>query len=355
MLTRLTLVLALSLLLAGPAEAQENQIPTTIPEMWNAWCARCHGIDGTGKVAVRTVTIEPLDLTDCKVAMTEADTDWELVIAKGGPAAGLSSQMPAFGDVLTPDQISGFVKYAKGFCKETGWPDGNLNLPRPLFAEKAFPEDEFIIAPVSSHRKGEPAAFSMAAILERRFGKRAQFEALLPLESADPGAGRSTGVGDLELGIKYVLTPRASNHLVSAGFDVHLPTGSDEKGLGEGVTIFEPYVATATAIGTQTYLQTQLKLEFPKHEPWRDRATVYNIYLGYDAKLIPTTFTFGVELNGENEELALTPQLRKGLSRTGALAAAIGVRIPLNKRQEQGVTWVGYLLWEYLEPVFSRR
>ena len=83
--------------------------------------------------------------------------------------------------------------------------------------------------------------------------------------------------------------------------------------------------------------------------------TVYNIYFGHDAKLLPSSFTYGIELNGENDELAFTPQIRKGLSKSGALAGAFGVRIPINKRDEQGVKWVGYLLWEYLEPVLSRR
>jgi hypothetical protein len=63
----------------------------------------------------------------------------------------------------------------------------------------------------------------------------------------------------------------------------------------------------------------------------------------------------GVELNGANREVAVTPQLRKGLTRTGALAAAVGVRIPITAREEQAIRWVGYLLWEYLEPVRPRR
>ena len=66
--------------------------------MWNAWCARCHGRDGTGKVAQPTVTVQPMDFTDCRMTTGEADADWTLAIAKGGPAVGLSSQMPAFGD-----------------------------------------------------------------------------------------------------------------------------------------------------------------------------------------------------------------------------------------------------------------
>ena len=147
----------------------------------------------------------------------------------------------------------------------------------------------------------------------------------------------------------------SSNHLVSAGFDVSMPTGDESKDRGSGQFIFEPYVTTATVIGSQTYLQAQLKMEFPKNSAWDDRVTVYNIYVGHDARLLPSTFTFGVELNGENDEVAITPQIRKGLSKTGALAGAFGVRVPLNHRDDQGVKWVGYLLWEFLEPVLSRR
>ncbi len=354
-IARALFVLALLLGFGPQAMAQDAPIPTTIPEMWDAWCSRCHGKDGSGKVDVPTITVEPMDFTDCSITTPEGDPDWEAVIAKGGPITGLSSQMPAFGDFLTPAQISEFVGFIKQFCKEAGWPSGNLNLPRPLFTEKAFLENEFILAPVASHEKGWPAEYEMDAIYERRLGKRTQIEFILPIGSLDPGGGRRTGVGDVELGFKVALNPMTSNHLVSAGFDVVLPTGKRSRGFGGGMAIFEPYVATATTIGSQSHLQVQLKLELPQHHAWRDRTTVYNIYVGHDAKLLPSTFTFGIELNGENDEVALTPQIRKGLSKSGALAGAFGVRLPLNRRDEQGVKWVGYLLWEYLEPVRSRR
>ena len=146
--------------------------PSTIPEMWTAWCARCHAPDGSGRVAEPTITVEPMDFTDCSVTSPEGDSDWEAVISHGGPAVGLSSQMPAFGDVLKPSQVSEFVAFIKKFCTERGWPNGNLNLPRPLFAEKAFPENEFIIAPMASHRRGQPTEFELAAVYERRIGRR---------------------------------------------------------------------------------------------------------------------------------------------------------------------------------------
>jgi hypothetical protein len=347
--------IGLMLVCSSAAAGQGTGTPTTIPEMWNAWCARCHAKDGSGKVTEPTVTVEPMDFTDCTVTTPEGDSDWEAVIARGGPVVGLSSQMPAFGDFLKPDQITEFVGFIKKFCTDRGWPSGNLNLPRPLFAEKAFPENEFLLVPMASHRKGQPAEFEFEAVYERRIGKRGQIEAVLPFASVDAGGGRNSGVSDVELGFKYALNPSWTNHLAALGFDVVLPSGREARGLGGGSVVFEPYLSTATVIGSQTYVQAQLKLELPRHAPWRDRTTVYNIYLGRDAVLLPSTFTFGVELNGENREVALTPQIRKGLSRSGALAGAFGVRIPINEREEQGVKWVGYLLWEYLEPVRSRR
>ena len=349
---RALLLFAISILAAVPAAAQ-TAAPTTVPEMWDAWCARCHAKDGSGKVSEPTVTVEPMDFTDCRIASAEPDADWQLAIAHGGPAVGLSSQMPAFGDALTPAQVDGFVALIRGFCAEDGWPSGNMNLPRPIFTEKAFPENEVVLLPMASHHRDAPSSYRFRTVYERRIGRRAQLEAILPVQSADAGT-RETGVGDVELGIKYALTPRAHAYLASAGFDIVLPTGSESRGLGGGTTVFEPYVAFATTAGS-TYLQGQLKLELPSRRTWDDRETVYGLYAGRDTGIFPDTWTVGLELNGENDELAVTPQIRKGLTRTGALAAAFGVRLPINKRREQGIQWVGYLLWEYLEPVLPGR
>ena len=87
-----------------------------------------------------TVTVEPMDFTDCKVTTPEPDADWVRAIAKGGPGVGLSPQMPGFEDSLTAEQISGFVSHIRGFCRDRGWPSGNSNFPRPIITEiVAFP------------------------------------------------------------------------------------------------------------------------------------------------------------------------------------------------------------------------
>ena len=103
------------------------------------------------------------------------------------------------------------------------------------------------------------------------------------------------------------------------------------------------------------YLQTQVKVELPVDTEKAERAFVYNAYLGRDTSMAPTTWTLGVELNGEDHEVSLTPQVRKGLTGTGALAMSIGAMVPINKREERGVRWVGYLLWEFLEPLRARK
>jgi hypothetical protein len=352
----LFLSLAAWVTLTDPAFAQPAGAPKTVPEMWSAWCARCHAQDGSGKVSEPTVTVEPLDFTDCRIASAEPDADWAVAITHGGPAVGLSSQMPAFGDVLTSGQVGEFVSLIRGFCRERGWPTGNLNLPRPIFTEKAFPENEIILLPVASHDKRRPDSYTISTIYERRIGKRAQLEAILPLERVYVSSldNAETGVGDVEVGIKYALTPESPRYLLSAGFDVAFPTGAEGRLLGDFSAVFEPYLAIGT-VAAGNYLQGQLKIELPSSNSFRTRETIYNVYLGRDTSVFPNTWTLGVELNGENRELWLTPQLRRGLTRTGALGGAFGVRIPLTDRAEHGVALVGYLLWEYLEPVFSRR
>ena len=120
--------------------------------------------------------------------------------------------------------------------------------------------------------------------------------------------------------------------------------------MGGGTTVLEPYLSAGFAV-RDFVVQTQFKVEVPMRDPGGDTEVVYNVYGGRDLSGLPSTWSIGVEINGVDDKLAMTPQLRKGLTRTGALAAAWGVRIPVVNRQRQHTQWVGYLLWEYRDPV----
>jgi hypothetical protein len=287
------------------------------------------------------------------VASAEPDADWEVAIRDGGPAVGLSSMMPAFGEALTADQIRGFVSYLRSMCREPGWPHGNLNFPRAIFTEKAFPENEFLLLPMAAHAPTAAEPWSMRVVYERRIGRRTQIEVGVPLRSSRDGGERASGFGDVEVAAKHVLASSAARGaILSGGLELVLPTGRASRGRGHGTAVLEPYLA-AGAVRRGIYLQSQLKLELPADGS--ARTFVFNGYAGRDLSETPDTWTIGVELNGEDRDLSLTPQLRKGLTRTGALGASIGARLPLNHRRQREVQWVGYLLWEYLEPVRAAR
>jgi mono/diheme cytochrome c family protein len=346
------LILWLLIAVTGRTSAQT---PTTPDEMYKAWCSKCHAQDGTGNVAERTVKTVPMDFTDCHLASAEPEADWQQVIAHGGPAVGRSPEMPAFGEFLSDAQLIGLVHYVRAFCAEPGWPHGNMNLPRPLFTEKAFPEDELVIAPAISHKTNADTDFGLRAVYEHRFGRRGHAEVGVPFSSVSADGRRRQGVGDLSVAGKYVLVAdKPGTHIVSAGFEVSFPTGNDTRGLGEGTTLYEPFVAAGAILGS-TYLQASFNLEMPARAPWGDREAGYNVYLGRDTSLSPDTWTLAFEINGANRELAVTPQIRKGLTKTGALGAAVGVRLPITEREEQSTRWAGYLIWDYLEPVRARR
>ena len=89
--------------------------------------------------------MEPPDFTDCSLTTPEADLDWYSVIHQGGPARGFDRMMPAFGDELSEDEIARVIAHIRGFCKERGWPHGDLNMPRALVTEKAYPENEAVL------------------------------------------------------------------------------------------------------------------------------------------------------------------------------------------------------------------
>ncbi|MBI1872547.1 MAG: cytochrome c, partial [Acidobacteria bacterium] len=164
------------------------QVPDSPQEIYRSWCAQCHGADGKGQVPNPTVKTTPMDFTSCSLSTPEADADWAMVILRGGPAAGLSAEMPAFGEALDADRVRGLVDYLRTFCAEPGWPHGNLNFHRPIFTEKAFPEDELILVPAVAHERTTSAA--VTAIFERRLGKRAQLELALPMQSVGGSGSR---------------------------------------------------------------------------------------------------------------------------------------------------------------------
>ena len=133
----------------------------------------------------------------------------------------------------------------RGFCKETGWPSGNANFPRPIVTEKAFPENELVILPVISHFPEDTAPSvtegMFKAVYERRFGKRSMFEIDVPWSRPTRSSPERAGLATSRWRLSMRCTPPAQ--IVSLGMEVSLPSGDRFKDHGSGTPIFEPYVS----------------------------------------------------------------------------------------------------------------
>src|SRR5262245_42525414 len=79
-------------------------------------CAACPGEDGRGNPAWQS-PVRPPDLASCATTSERGD-HWEAVVARGGKAFGLASQMPAYGETLGKGEIGAVVAYVRGLCRD---------------------------------------------------------------------------------------------------------------------------------------------------------------------------------------------------------------------------------------------
>jgi hypothetical protein len=267
--------------------------------------------------------------------------------------------MPEF-SLLSTAQVDMLVAHLRRFCRDDGWPPGNLNFRRALFTIKAFPENEVALAPTVSHSQSTYTRVRVEATYGVRVGRRAQLEFGVPGETVQWVTGRVVGVGDVSAGGKYVLYVDPRRPLIlTAGLDVSLRTGSLQWGFGEGTTVTEPSLAASfrwRALSVQSDVRTQFYARKIPNEYYRH--VWYNAAIARERSGVSTAWTVGVEVNGVDTAVGLTPYVLKGLTRTGSLAAGFGVRIPLTNPfpyTSDLVRWRGYLLWDYTRPLRGRQ
>jgi mono/diheme cytochrome c family protein len=326
-------------------------------ETYRGWCAVCHGADGRAAGPIQALPGRAPDFTDCSRTTVEPDADWALVIARGGPAVGRSPVMPPFG-VLTGDEIANLIRYLRGFCREDGWPSGNLNFLHPVFAAQAFPEGEAVLRPVVSHGLTSRPRTRLEVAYARRLGRRSQVEVGLPAETLRWLNRQVTGVGDVSLRVKRVMAADDRRHvIVSVGTELSFPTGSQRWGFGEGTEMVEPFVAAGVQV-RRIQLQGDLELRLPARRVPSE--PVHRLSYDVAALYLPraaSSWAAGAEIGGLGSGLGVTPELLRRLTPSGALWLGVGVRIPLRPTSPEAtdlVRWSGYLRWDYREPLRRR-
>jgi cytochrome c553 len=210
-------------------------------EVFEQNCIMCHGADakGTGQLAA-ALPVRPANLTDCKLTAEDPVEVVQGIIRHGGPYAGRSSVMPAFGTVLSSSDIADVARYVKSLCADPDWVPGELSFPRPLITGKAFPEQEMIVG--GRFGRNGTNVNEYFGILEYRVNGLTSIAIKPRALSINPDIGPTeSGLGDTALSVKRVVAfSPLYRALVSARMELTLPTGSDRRGLGSGGVVFEP-------------------------------------------------------------------------------------------------------------------
>jgi hypothetical protein len=275
--------------------------------------------------------------------------------------------MPAFGGALTLEQIRRVMRHVRAFCTNAAWPRGELNLPRALLTEKAFPEDEWVVE-AGVDLEGDGAVQSQF-VYEQRFGPRSMFEVVIPygwMKAAEvDGAAGSTswvsGFGDVVLGLKHAAYHSIeSGTIFAVGGEVILPTGEEAKGLGADGTTAEAFLSLGRTLPADAFFQVQVGAELPLHEGAEKE--------GFGRLALGRTLTAGswgrawtpmVELQAKREleggaplALDVAPQVQISLSTRQHILFNIGALVPATETSGRSVRLLAYLLLDWFDGGF---
>jgi hypothetical protein len=328
-------------------------------QIYKTACVACHGPDGKGTDTAIAGFEKPdsfPDFTRCDQTTPELNTDWKAVIVHGGRYRGFSQIMPSFGRALTPEQIDKVIEYLRHFCRESSWPRGELNLPRALVTEKAYPEDEAVVSTAVNVR-GAPGV-EAHMIHEQRFGVKNQIEIDVPLTFQDQNHIWYGGVGDTTFGVKRVMFSNLNwGSILALQGSVIAPTGNRTRGLGSGTTTFETFAAYDQLFKTNTFIQTQFGADLPRHTAIAPQSIFFNTVIG---QIIATDQRLGrawtpmMEFiaNRDLVDLAKTdwdvlPQMQVTISHRQHIRGDLGVRVPVTNTAGRAVQLQLYLLWDW--------
>lgn len=365
-IARLVFTFSFALLFAlassSPSDAQPagNREPSG-EETYREACAACHGPDGKGQPKSTVgFDIELPDFTDCGFATPEVAADWMAIVHEGGPVRAFDKHMPAFGKALTGDEIARVVDYVRTFCDDRRWPRGELNLPRALVTEKAFPENEAVLT--MGMTRGDEAAFEQQFLYEHRIGSRAQFEIAVPVQVQHDSNGWQRGLGDIAVALKDVIYHSLERgQIFSVGAEAALPTGKEQYGLGTGATIIEPFAAFGQMLPADSFFQLHSGVELStdreraEHEVfWRAAFGKTLVQGDHGRSWTPIFELLGArDLDDDAEtEWDVVPQVQVSLSRRQHILLSAGLRVPVTEAGPRRLQFLTYLLWDWFDGGF---
>ena len=324
-------------------------------------CTTCHGAGGVGAPQTLTEFKRPdtfPDFTRCDQTTAEPNSTWKDIIVNGGPSRGFSQIMPAFGELLTSDQIDDIIAYLRSLCTNKHWARGELNLPRSLITEKGFPESEEVVS-TAVNARGAPG-LTTDIIHEQRFGVRNQIEVDVPIHFEDQSHTWYGGVGDTTLGIKREMwSSLRTGSILSLQGSIILPSGNKNRGFGTGTTTFETFAAFDQLFPTNTFIQFQAGALLPRHTDIAPQSTYWRTALGQTFAAnqgLGRQWTPMVEfvanrdlVDGASTDWDVVPQMQVTISRRQHIRANLGFREPFTNTKGRQSQVIFYVLWDWAD------
>jgi mono/diheme cytochrome c family protein len=328
-------------------------------QIYKAACVSCHGPDGRGTPQSTAGFQQPRtfpDFTRCDQTSPEPNSTWRAIVTFGGRYRGFSEIMPSFREALNDQQIRAVVDYLRSLCRDPAWPRGELNLPRALVTEKAYPEDEVVLS-TAVNAQGTPGSESHI-IHEQRFGKNNQIEVDVPILFADQNHTWYGGIGDTTLGVKRTMFSNLrSGSILALQGSVILPSGNRARGFGSGTTTFETFAAFDQLFPSNTFIQTQLGADLPRHTDLAPQSLFFNAAVGQSlagdrglGRLWSPMVEFLAArdlIDRAKTDWDVLPQMQVTISRRQHIRANLGVRIPANHTANRPVQLMFYVLWDW--------
>lgn len=355
------IIVASTALLSSQTIKQRSHNVKNGERIFKSGCIACHGAKGQGAPETLTEFKRPdtfPDFTRCDQTTPEPNSAWKDVIIHGGPARGFSQIMPAFGELLSSDDIDDVIAYLRTFCSEKRWARGELNLPRALITEKAFPEDEEVIS-TAINTRGAPGNVT-DIIHEQRFGVHNQIEVDVPIEFQDQSHVWYGGVGDATLGIKReMFSSLRTGSILSLFGGVLVPSGNRSRGFGSGTTTFETFAAFDQLFPTNTWIQLQAGADLPRHTDIAPQTVFWRAALGQSfagdhglARLWSPMVEFIADrdlVDRAKTNWNVVPEMQVTISRRQHIRANLGFNQPFTNTHGRQNQIVFYLLWDWAD------
>ena len=327
--------------------------------LYKSGCIACHGADGAGAPLTLTEFQRPDSFPDfarCDQTTPEPNSAWKAVIIHGGPSRGFSQIMPAFGELLTSDEIDDLIAYLRSFCRNNRWARGELNLPLAQITEKAFPEDEVVLT-TAVNASGVPGVTSHV-IHEQRFGMHNQIEVDVPFQFRDENHTWYGGVGDATFGVKREMWSSLHTGSIFTLFGgVIVPSGNRARGFGSGTTTFETFAAFDQLFPTNTFVQFQVGADLPRHSNIAPQNVFWRTALGQSiagdqglgrlwTPMVEFVASRDLVTNAKNN-WDVVPEMQVTISQRQHIRANLGFLRPVTNTAGRQNQVLFYILWDW--------